>query len=347
MGIDVIKYKIKRGYKLDNAIHVQEIKEINEWFNVEKLYAGEAYEGSTTLSYAENKNDLANFQLITGECAYKGREGIEFYPQELFLLNVEKNMPGKNNCIFLKNYQGKGSKYKVPVRIIKLEKEYIHPLIRGREIEKYHWSGYEYCVPFPYEEGEKIPIPLNVLNKKAPSLAKYLISSKAIIENQTDYNDKIINNSNAEFYALARVGKYTFADYSVAYRDNTKWKATVIERINTEWNDNVRPLFQNHAVSITQDRCGNFISKEEAYYICAIFNAPVVVNFIENSSDSRSFKIDPPIYVPKFDINNEKHKELYELSLEAHKLYNDEKLISQIDKKIDSIYLEICKSKTH
>lgn len=345
-AINVIRYSLKRGHSLDKFKNVQEISQIESNFKIEKLYAGESHRDLTTISYANKKEDLEKFQLITGENSYKGREGIEFYPQEIFLLSLE-DMPEKDRCLFLKNYQNKRSKYKVPVRIIKIEKEYLNPLVRGREIEKYHLQNNKYCVPFPYEENEKIPMPLKELNRKAPSLAKYLLSSKGIIKEQTEYSEKIINDSNAEFYALARVGKYTYANYAVAYRDNTKWQATVVERIDTSWGNGIRPLFQNHAVSITQDKDGIFISREEAYYICGILNAPIVEEYIINSSDSRTFKIDPAIYIPKFDINNEKHKKIYELSKKAHENYDNKEFIKEIDEKIDKLYLDICKLKNN
>lgn len=341
-GTDVIKYKIKKGYKLKDAKSIQEMQQINEWFSKEYLYAGETSKNSTSLSYVIDKSDLKKFQAISGECEYKGREGIEFYPQEVFLLELEKDIKEINNCIFVKNYQNNSSKHKSPARIISIEKEFLHPLVRGREIGKYNWSGSEYIVPFPYEEGKKIPISIKELTSKAPKLARYFISVKEILGNQSDYNDKIINNENAAFYALARVGEYTYFDYSVAYRDNTKWQATVIERIDTKWGKNIRPLFQNHAVSMTQDRDGNFITREEAHYICAILNAPIVSKYIASSSDSRSFKIDPPIYVPKFDANNEMHKMLSDLSIKAHNNYDNIEIINKIDKQIDEIYLKMC-----
>ncbi|WP_270941625.1 Eco57I restriction-modification methylase domain-containing protein [Romboutsia lituseburensis] len=342
LGTNVIKYKIKKGYKLSDANLIQEMQQIDDWFNKEYIYAGETSKNSTCLSYVADKSDLKKFQSIAGKCEYKGREGIEFYPQEVFLLELEKNIQEVNNCIFLKNYQNNSSKHKSAARIIGIEKEFLHPLVRGREIGKYNWSGSEYIVPFPYEEGKKIPIPIKELTSKAPKLARYFMSTKEILANQSDYNDKIINNEDAAFYALARVGEYTYSDYSVAYRDNTKWQATVIERIDTEWGKNIRPLFQNHAVSMTQDREGNFITREEAHYICAILNAPIVSKYVTSSSDSRSFKIDPPIYVPKFDANNENHKMLSELSIKAHDNYEDIETINKIDKQIDEIYLKMC-----
>ena len=86
-----------------------------------------------------------------------------------------------------------------------------------------------------------------------------------MLEAQTAYNSKIIGKKHDnEFYALARVGEYSFAKHYVAFRDNTKWQAVVISDILTPWGEKKRPQFQNHAVSICQDSKGRFIGLDEA-----------------------------------------------------------------------------------
>jgi tetratricopeptide (TPR) repeat protein len=97
-------------------------------------------------------------------------------------------------------------------------------------------------------------------------------------------------------------------------------------------------VFQNHAVSICEDGNGNFISEEEAHYICAILNVPIVEKYIIQSSDSRSFKIRPPIKIPKYNSENPKHIELATLSKNLHE---DQTQIDIILKRIQSLYLEI------
>ena len=80
-----------------------------------------------------------------------------------------------------------------------------------------------------------------------------------------------------------------------------------------------QPLFQNHAASITQRVDGTKISLDEAHYICAIFNSSYAKNFIHNSSDSRTYKIKPPLNVPLFNEQKKEHIELSNLSKKAHK----------------------------
>jgi hypothetical protein len=79
----------------------------------------------------------------------------------------------------------------------------------------------------------------------------------------------------------------------------------------------------------------------EAHYICAILNAPVTKSFILNSSDSRSFKINPPIHIPEFDKKNIIHKRLSVLSENAHKKWNDKKEIEKIDKELNELIIKL------
>jgi len=143
-----------------------------------------------------------------------------------------------------------------------------------------------------------------------------------------------------EFYGLARVGNYSFANFYVAFRDNTEWCSVVISPISTQWGGKKRFVFQNHAVAICEDNNNSFITEEEAHYLCAILNAPIVKNFITRSSDSRSFKIRPPIKIPKFNDQNEIHTKLSALSRKAH---SDKEHIAVILEEIDNLYTSLFK----
>ncbi|MEI4550343.1 Eco57I restriction-modification methylase domain-containing protein [Pseudoalteromonas spongiae] len=336
-GIVLEKYKKKsKTPSLDKLNKVASYQDIEHIFEVEELIAGTVHDGSTQLTYANNRAQLANFGKVVGTCEYKGREGIEFFPQELFLLNYQ----GKrgSNLIF-ENYQGGSkSKHKVPRQSVIVEPDFIYPLIRGREIKPFKVLSSGFYVPFPYEHLSRSPIVLNELNKKSKLLARYFQKNKSVIENQTGYNDKIIGKKhNTEYYALARVGEYSYGEHFVCFRDNTSWAAAVVSELKTAWGEQKRPLFQNHAVSISQDKDGNFISLEEAHYICAIFNSPSVKEFIERSSDSRSFKIRPPINIPPFDVKKKKHVKLAELSKKAHQLASDDSSLDEVLIDIDKI----------
>lgn len=317
--------------------------DMGEYFEHFQKYLACCHGRKNFFSSIDSKESLNVFSSVGGVSNYIGREGIEFYPQELMVFK-QSSLPGVEGCICLRNMQNKKSKYKVPELNVLLETEYLHPMVKGRDIIPFHAEWEHYIVPFPYESSNpRVPIKLDILAQKAPRLAKYYQDNKRLILEQTNYNEKIIGKEDADFYALARVGEYSYAKNYVVFRDNTKWAAAVISEVETEWGGLKRPLFQNHAVSICEDVEGNFITLEEAYFICGIMNTKAVHDYMMQSSDSRSFPIRPRICIPKFDENNGMHKKIASLSEYAHKIYANDIELSKTIERIENIYINLLK----
>lgn len=314
-------------------------RDVEEVFSISSELAGTIHDENNAFSYAVDSNQLASYRAIAGGSSYKGREGVEFFPQEFFLMNYVGEV---GDILKFVNYQGgTRSKYKLSKQTVLFEKKYVHPLVKGNDIEPFKVKPTSYYVPFPYEENSIKAIEIHDLNKKSPLMAKYFRRNKDILEKQTDYNDKIIGKKNlSAFYSLARVGLYTYGEHFVCFRDNTKWQAAVVSAMDTPWGEKKRPLFQNHAVSISQREDGSFISFDEAHFICAIMNAPSTKSYIENSSDSRSFKIRPPVHIPVFDNSNDSHKKLSLLSKEAHEARFCNNSINHILESIENLILK-------
>ena len=179
----------------------------------------------------------------------------------------ESGLPSTPACTSLRNIQVKKAKYHVPQTVELLETKYLHPLVKGVDISPFHVELSGYIVPFPYDKrNTRLPIALEELVRTAPKLASFYQKHKDLILAQTTYNERIIGRD-GEFYKLARVGAYSFAENYVVFRDNTKWGAAVISSVDTSWGGKKRPLFQNHAVSICEDSNGNYISLDEAHFI--------------------------------------------------------------------------------
>ncbi len=340
-GIDV-DWFISRQKNFDNCEMLP--LPLDECFDVQKGIAATCHSTKNFFVYVDSRKQLKEFMSVAGESEYIGREGIEFYPQEMMIFE-ESGLPSTQTCTSLRNIQIKKSKYHIPQTIELLETKYLHPLIKGVDIFPFHINLSGYIVPFPYDErNTRVPIQLNELIHTAPMLATFYQKHKDLILSQTAYNERIIGKE-GEFYKLARVGAYSFAENYVVFRDNTRWGASVISFVDTSWGGKKRPLFQNHAVSICEDSKGNFITLDEAYYICGIMNTPVAFQYVLNSSDSRSFPIRPRLYIPKYDGDNLLHRRISKLSKIAHQKYNDEKIIKRIVLQLNSLYIEIAQSK--
>lgn len=269
-----------------------------------------------------------------------GREGIEFYPQELLLFKYEKK-GAKRGTAFLRNLQVERSKYHIPVRSNLLETKYLYPLVKGPAIKSFEHDYDGLIVAFPYEKREPCkPVSAKTLRRSSPLLLDYYKDHAEIIKKQTKFSDKIRGLDPGEFYGLARTGPYSFAKVYVAFRDNSTWCATVVSAQKMPWGTKRRFLFQNHAVSICETVSGHFITEDAAHYICAIMNAPIVERFIYASSDERSFKIRPQIFIPTYNPRNRAHRSLAELSKQAHRNASSRAKVRQT---IEKEYLKICR----
>lgn len=342
--IPFIRYIKDKKHKktLINYTHIDSFPFIEDIFIKQHLFAGQAHEHSTKFTICKIASDIITFRKVVGKMSYTAREGIEFYPQELFILSYDPEIRTKTGNVAVRNFQNKKSKYKIPCQTFILETKFLQPLVKGVNIQRFHLTSSEYVVPFPYYEGERSPISIIELEKVSPCLARFFNKHRDVICSQTNYNAKIIGSKyNTEFYALARVGKYSFAPHYVAYRDNTKWGACVISALPTPWGDIKRPQFQNHAVSISETLDGRYITYEEAHFICAILNAPIITDYIVNSSDARTFKINPDINIPLFDIQNPIHHKLSKLSIKAHKNYDNIEIMMDIDNELNKLVMSL------
>ena len=342
-----VKSFIKKTRKTSNNVKslkyyrsVSCFDEISHIFEIVEKLAITPNPSNTCFSYAKSSNQSFKFSQIAGVSEYIGRDGIDFYPQELFLLLLS-DMKAPRNTVYVTNYQNPRSKLRIAEQTRILETEYLYPLIKSINIERFHVSPPKYFVPFPYEDGKRSPIERKKLSKAAPLLMKYFNDNKKAFERKTNYNKKIGGKHHTEFYSLTRVGEYTYGNHFVAFRKDTKWVASVVGAIETPWGEKKVPRFQSHAVYISQTYDGRFITFEEAHYICAILNAPIIADFIINSSDKRSFKVRTPIRIPLYEPTNENHRRLVELSQNGHNNYANQLIIRKIDKELNDAYLSI------
>ena len=145
-----------------------------------------------------------------------------------------------------------------------------------------------------------------------------------------------------DFYSLSKIGAYTFAKHKVVFRDNTILNAAVIKPINTPWGEKVIPICAKHCPYISMDKNNNFITEDEAYYICGILNTDIVERYFKYTYSGRSYSINFNIKLPKYSSQNKKHLKIVELSKKAT-VESNEELVNSYRTEIEMLYLNICK----
>ena len=301
--------------------------------------AGQIIPESTAFAFGRDQAELDEFSLIAGSCEYIGRDGLQFYPQELLLFRYAGEGP-KPGTVWLNNVQAKKAQHKIPSMRVAFETEYLHPLVTSPSIERFQHNYDGLLVALPHDAANPTkPIPSTILEHTSPLLLAHYNKYREMVESLSKANTKIHDADPGEFYGVGRIGPYSFAKVYVAFRKDTKWCAAVVASETVPWGEEKRVVFQSHAVSMCERQNREFIDEDEAHYICAIFNTSIVERYIRATSDNRSFKVRPPVFVPLYDPEDDRHVELSSLSRKAH-ASPDQREAARVES--ERLYLAIC-----
>lgn len=341
-GIPICFIEKKRGDDIKTINTHNVYSEVEECFCLKEGKAYQLDEKRTGFTMIRSSDSFRTelYGQIIGESAYKARSGVEFTPAEVYFIEPVRKV-GNTQRYRFKNSEFLNAVYKVKNNgEIDLETEYVYPVIKSPCIREFGINENDnYCI-FPYEVGATECVPLEVLAERSEYLTKYLIQNKAIIKKQSERSRMIAKGK--EFYALSKVGAYTYGEYAVTFRDNTKLVATVVSAIKTPWGEMKKTICAKHAPYISMDKSGRYISEDEAHYLCGILNTNVVQEYFRFSFSGRSYSIDFNIKLPLYDGKDKLHKRISELSRVAHQSYKDEKIIANVKKEIEKLYIKIC-----
>lgn len=341
-GIPINYYHKKRNKSIKDINLFHDNESVKEFFiqTFGIAYQLDIDRTGFTMIPERNFEVLEKFKLIIGTCDYKARSGVEFTPAEVYLIEPvsKSNEKGLHyfktssfeNSVYKSKYDGK----------FELETTYISPVVKSPYIKKFKVEESDnYCI-FPYKHNDRNSIPLSKLITESNKLANYLINNKSIISKQSSRSLMIAMGD--DFYSLSKIGAYTFAKHKVVFRDNTILNAAVIKPINTPWGEKVIPICAKHCPYISMDKNNNFITEDEAYYICGILNTDIVERYFKYTYSGRSYSINFNIKLPKYSFQNKKHLKIVELSKKAT-VESNEELINSYRTEIEMLYLNICK----
>lgn len=305
--------------------------------------AAQISEKSSAFSYLSNEYD---FSKIIGETSYEYRTGVEFTPQELYML-VGIGGSRKNNHYLFQNKKFGRSKYVVddmPKGGWDLPTEYIFPIVTGPSLApfKCNLEG-EYCIlPYTSDKTDK-PVSISELMNTNMELFSYLLNHQHLIERQSE-KSKVMHRGE-EFYALSKIGPYTFSKYIVAARDNTKFCASVINAINTPWGEKKQSICVKHTIIIGRTITKRFIEQDEAYYISGILNSKIVIQYMQSTFKSNGYSLKKAhFYLPEYDKSNPLHIGICELAKQASQ-ENDDIKIESLQNQLSDMYLKLCEVK--
>ena len=339
-GVDVRVISKKKGVNDVVFKSLNRFSDVTRFLEIKNESAKRMSANSTAFTYSSKRFD---YSAIIGKTAYLYRTGVESTPFEIFKM-VGEGSSRKAGHYRFKNKQLKTSRYKVtdiPERGWDFPIELIYPMVEGPSVKPFSFNcGNNYHV-IPYKKDKTdTPITLLDLLRSNHELAEYFCSHRHLLDQQSEKSKSMHRGD--EFYALSKIGPYTFAPNIVAARDNSYFCASVITPVMTPWGERKHAVCVKHTIIISQDTEGNFISETEAHYINAILNSDIVHSYIHSTFKTNGFSLNKSnLFIPKFDRNNRFHTRLAILSRYAS-LESNESQRPRVMKTASDIYVRMC-----
>ena len=227
---------------------------------------------------------------------------------------------------------------KAPAVTTQLEPTCVYPLIQGSDLSRWSVRSRAWLL-CPHTAGTKIyPLAEADLRQDLPLTYAYLTRFRDILEARKGFAGWERAIQEHYFYALLRVGPYTFSRYKVAWRYIARSFITaVIAPMQDLYLGEVLPL-PNEKVIYVGTNC-----REEAYYLCGILSsAPVrcCVTCYMNPTSISAHVLDK-LYIPAFDPTNSRHLSIAALCEEGHQTSDprcQDAVQQQLDRAVADLY---------
>ncbi len=253
---------------------------------------------------------VAQADALQGTSAYRARTGVfTGGANAVFYLQRTDQGPGQGTS----HYRNvvRRAKRKAPEIEARLEDDLVYEVIRGRDL--HHWqirdSGLLLCPHSP--ETRMQPLPAELLKSNYPHSWSYLNRMQAPLKARRGFAgwEKSIHEKN--FYALQRIGAYTFAPYKVAWRYIAKDLSPAV--IGPD--DAGRPRLPNDKIVYV-----GLDQEQEAFYLCALLSSAPLRWQIRASSSStqHSPSIIAAVNLAAFDPGLPAHIELADSCRRGH-----------------------------
>lgn len=255
-----------------------------------------------------------NLRQVSGKCAYRARAGVF--------------TGGANAAYYLGGCKVHGelvtgetvverAKRKIPSRRVVLESKFVYPFIRGRDVSFWRVNvdpGRAIILPHT-PESRMAPIPPGVLGVEAPRTLSYFLEVKDFLDGRRGLTAMDKANAENGFYALLRVGPYTFAPYKLVWKYIAKDFTCAVVGSHPVGAGHIKPVIPQEKLMMI-----GFDSDVEAYFVCGMLSSSLFSTAIKSRmvSTQISAKIIESLRVPKFDPKRTLHREISGLCRRGH-----------------------------
>ncbi|WP_214738269.1 N-6 DNA methylase [Exiguobacterium sp. s162] len=293
-----------------------------------------------------NENRADYLRKLVGTSEFRARKGIDTSANGIYWVKIEQEARGK---IIISNTPENSRKVIPKVSNFTIEKDLIYPLVRGKDLSKWH-ANTPLSIIVPYEKSLKKVLSMEELEASYPLTYDYFYNHREsdkfvrILETRGTYQKhyKTLKTKKGSpdtpVHVLYNIGLYTSSPYKVIWKalQNKGMNACVISSKDEKL---ILPDHNNVMVE--------FESEEEAHYLCGVLNSRIVEEFIDSYiSWFKSAHIVEYINIPSFSENNPLHRQIAEKSLAAHKSANNDKTeLFSIENELEQLVISLLAEK--
>jgi methylase of polypeptide subunit release factors len=290
---------------------------------------------STSPWVSGRERALGAIQKVLGDSDYQAREGVNSGGANAIYW-VEVIGQRADGLVTISNFT-QGSKRKVEQIQTAVEPDLIYPLLRGRDVERWHAKPSIYLL-LMHESGEGLDaIPEDKLEKHYPRTYAYFKHFEEIARRRSVYRRYFTENH--PFYSMFNVGDYTFAPYKVVWRYIASSFTCAVVSVYQDIMLGCKLVIPDHrTITVPLE------TAEQAFYLSAVLNsAPsryLVQSYVIGSQISTHVLRN--LRISQFNPTNSTHCQLAFLSQEAHKATEagDAPQVQEIEAEIDQLAKE-------
>ena len=213
--------------------------------------------------------------------------------------------PSRKGFIRFANLCDEG-KIKIPEVEEEIEATLVYPLLRGREVSRWH-SAPEFSLIVSQNPEERTGYELKWMEKHVPKTLEYFKRFKSILIERSGYKKYLASEP---FYSIYNVSEKTFALFKVVWKEqSSQFECAVVSSVAG------KTVIPDHKLMLVP-----FHDGVEAHYVCALLNSTIArfIVLAYTISTQQSTHILENVRIPRYDANKDAHKDLARLSEECH-----------------------------
>jgi hypothetical protein len=279
-------------------------------------------------------NALKAVRKVLGRSDYEAHEGVNTGgANAVYWVDIVLKRP--DGLAVVRNIT-EGAKVKVEEVTEPIEPDLLYPLLRGRDVQRWKAEPSAWIIVPHLPETRMRPIPIATMQEKYPRTFGYLQRFKRVLDQRRGFTGWERQFQQEAFYAIQRVGTYTFAPWKVVWtRVATDITAAVVGDANVCG-------VKKPIVPVETATMVDFQDPNEAHFVCAVVNSSpwrfaIVATAVHGTGGFGSPNVLEKARIPRFDPKNPVHRRLAKLSKQAHGAAKagDERRLREIEAEID------------